>query len=162
MLGSSLMSIGMVCASLPDGLTLPKITSASAGPPDWPSSQDSRMPLALPAHGATETTEPLDSTTTMFLFSAATALSSSTCLAGMSRVSRSKPSDSAASGRPRNMRTTSAFLAVSTASASSVRSAGSRSRVKPGANATSAPRSARVSRKLVILVGVMWDEPPPW
>ena len=161
-LGSSLMSNGMVCASLPDGLTLPNSTSASAGPPDWPSSQDSRMPLAFLAHGATVTTEPLESTTTTFLFSAATASSSAICLAGMSRVSRSKPSDSAASGSPRNMSTTSAPLAASTASASSAGSAGSRSRVKPGANLASTPRSVRVSRKLVILVGVMCEEPPPW
>lgn len=162
MLGSSLMSSGIDWASLPDGLTWPKITSASAGPPDWPSNQDSRMPLAFLAHGATVITEPLDSTTTTFWFAAATCSSRVICLAGMSRASRSKPSDSAASGRPRNMRTTSAFLAVSTASDSRAGSAGSRSSVKPGAKSALMPRSASVSRKLVILVGVMWEEPPPW
>ncbi len=160
-LGSSLMSNGMVCASLPDGLTLPNSTSASAGPPDWPSSpgfEDALGVLGPRCHGDDGA---VGGTTTTFLFSVATASSSAICLAGMSRVSRSKPSDSAASGSPRNMSTTSAPLAASTASASSAGSAGSRSRVKPGANLASTPRSVRVSRKLVILVGVMCEEPPP-
>lgn len=41
------------------------------------------MPLAFLAHGATETTEPLDSTTTTFWFAAATCSSRAICLAGM-------------------------------------------------------------------------------
>ena len=91
--GSSFTSSMMVCASLPDGVSLPKITSASAAPPACPNSQVSRIALARPRHGI-ETTEPFDSTTATFGFAAATASSTSTCLAGMSSVVRSKPSDS--------------------------------------------------------------------
>ena len=161
MVGSSLISSGMVCASLPDGLTSPNTTSASASPPASPSSQDSRIAWASSHHGATETTEPLDKMTATCGLTAEILCSRLVCLAGMSRLVRSNPSDSAASGSPMNMSTMSAFRAVSMACASSAGSAGSRSRVNPGAKSTDAPRADTASRNEDILSGVICDDPPP-
>ena len=56
---------GIDSASRPDGLTAPVRTSASAPPTAWPSAQPSTIASTLSCHGSSETTPPLERTTTV-------------------------------------------------------------------------------------------------
>src|SRR5205809_6489444 len=109
--GTSTSDAGNVTGSLPDGLTSPNSSEASALPYSWPGYQHSTMPRTAPAHGIV-TAEPLLTTTTVFGLAAATSATSWFCAAGRLMSPRSLPS---LSNLPTN--TTARFAARAAATA---------------------------------------------
>src|SRR3954466_2470702 len=79
--GRSACDFGNVCGSLADGFTSPNRSAAIALPSSWPGNQACSTLFTWPSHGIS-IGPPVVSTTTVFGFAAATALSPGTWLPG--------------------------------------------------------------------------------